>query len=49
VELAQQMIGPEWSRRFRERRSYSGLSTKDLAISLGLAGACATLYQPPKG
>jgi len=38
-------IGPEWTRRLRDSRSFSGVSIKDLALSLRLAAAYATLYR----
>ena len=45
VRTAEQGIGAEWSRRLRQSRSYSGLSVKDLALSLRFAQAYGTLYR----
>lgn len=45
VAAAEAILGPEWTRRLKAARSYSGLSIRDLALSLGLAPAYATAYR----
>jgi hypothetical protein len=42
---ATQGIGEVWARRLKSTRSYSGLSVKDLSLSLGLGQAYATHYR----
>jgi len=45
VNAAEKAIGQEWSKRLKERRTYSGTTLKDLALTLRLAQAYATLYR----
>jgi hypothetical protein len=45
IAEAEKAIGPEWTRRLRQARSYSGVSLKELALSMGFRGAYATHYR----
>jgi hypothetical protein len=41
----EQAVGSQWSDRLRAKRTYSGVSIKDLALSLGLGPTYKTLYK----
>jgi hypothetical protein len=45
VNAAEKAIGREWADRLKKRRTYSGTTVKDLALTLGLTQAYATLYR----
>lgn len=44
-KLAQEIIGPEWADRLKKGKSFSGLSVKDMAASLGLEQTYAVAYR----
>ena len=44
AQLRESEIGPEWTKRLKKARTYSGVKLKDLAISLGLGSAYDTAY-----
>lgn len=45
IKAVEAALGPDWTKRLRDRKSYSGVSIKDLAISLRLGPAYATHYR----
>jgi len=45
IRKAESRIGPEWTKRLRASRTYSGVSLKDLAVTLGVGELYATHYR----
>jgi len=44
AQQAELAVGPEWTHRLRSRRSFSGLSIRDLADSFGIVHYYASIY-----
>lgn len=45
VAAFEKLLGPEWTKRLKRSRNYSGVSLKELAYSLGLGFEWATHYR----